>query len=111
MAVKNLGLAISDDRIPIKGDVLASDCLSIECMDKIVLAPNTKTQLNISVRNTSNVGRMANLYALYDHSIGIRVQFGETKVYVAPDGKTTTFVLIETLMNSRGNCNITIGVS
>lgn len=111
MSVKNMGVSISEDRIPTKSDLLSSDCLFIECTDKIVIAPNTKVQVNLNIRNTSNTGRVATVFVLFDPSSGIRVQFSETKVYVGPESRTTIFVLLEALMNARGNFNITFGVS
>lgn len=110
MSAKNMQISVNEDRAVTKGDSLYSDCLSIECTDKINLIPGSRVQVNLVVRNTSNLGRMASLYANLDPTNGIRIQFAENKLYVAPEGKTVTYVLIEAMLNSKGNCNVTFGV-
>jgi hypothetical protein len=110
MTAKNITVHIGD-KIPSLSDQLLSECLSIQAVPSLNLQPNSQVQVNLTVKNSSDAGRMATVYALYDPLQGISVQIQDPKLYVAPGGKTVTFALIEVKMNANGSCNLTFGVS
>jgi len=92
MAHKNVNFIISADLMPSKPDLLLSDCLRVEVAPKVVLSPGKPTTINLTIHNTSSVGRIAHLRANFDSSL--RVTLADSEIYVAPGGATVTFAVV-----------------
>jgi len=96
MAHKPLHVVVSKDMIATVSDVLSSDCLQVECTNKIVTPPGTPTRVNIAIKNTSTVGRMARLQASYDSRM-FTVIIPTQDVYIGPEGKTLIYAVVTPL--------------
>ena len=109
MGVKTVTVKVGE-RVPTLPDRLPSDCLTLDVPNHLSLEPGVPIQVNLTVNNSSPVGRMAHIHVTYDASQGVFVQIPDPKVYVAPEGKTVTYALIESKIGSKGQCNINFGV-
>lgn len=90
---KSVKLIVSDDLVPTLSDKLPGDCLRIEATGKLIAKPNTTNTINLTVHNTSGIGRVAHIKANYDNRFA-RVHITDQDIYVAPDGKTVTQAII-----------------
>lgn len=102
---------ISKDMVPTASDSLQPDCLYVELPEKLNIHPGSTAQVNILVGNTSQVGRYGRLFANYDFSTGIKVNIPNADIYVAPQGKTTTYMLVYVSPVAKGNHKLSINVS
>lgn len=97
MSVKSVKLIVSNDLVPTVSDKLPGDCLRIETTSKLIIKPNTDNKINLTIHNTSGIGRIAHIKANYDERF-VRVHLTDAHIYVAPDGKTATQALIVPLV-------------
>ena len=109
MAHRNINVLISKDLVPTASDLLSSDTLVIECNPKLVVVPGQQTRINLTIRNTAMVGRMARVQANYD-SRHFSVLIPNQEIYVGPDGKTMIYAIITPLISS-GQNTITFDVA
>lgn len=93
MAQKKVNIGISKDIIPTRPDALKSDCFFIETASKVLLNPQQPGKINLTIHNSSPVGRIAHLSASYDPN-QMKVVIADSNIYVAPGGKSVTFVTI-----------------
>jgi len=93
MPDRTLKIIISPDLVPTTADMLFSDCLRIETVSKVTLAPQKETRINLTVHNSSPNGRMAQIIANFD-SRKIAVKVPNSTVYIAPEGKTVVYCII-----------------
>jgi len=113
MSYRNVGITVSDKVIPTKSDQLL-DCLTVEAVEKINVSPGSVVQVNLIVRNSSNVGRMAHLHVNYDPNLGIVVQIPDPKIFVGPESRTATYALIEAKLGAKNvtsTGSVSFGVS
>jgi len=105
MGNKQLNVVISSDLVSTRSDVLTSDCLRVECTSRVNIVAGIPTRVNLTIHNTSQVGRMAQLHAQFDNRI-VNVHIPNPLVYVGPESKTVIFAIIHTLVDA-GNSLIT----
>ena len=103
MASKQLSAVISKEQT--QSDVLSSDCIRVECSNRVNIPPEGSTRINLVVYNTSTNGRMVQLSAQFDTKM-INVHIPNSLIYVGPESKTVVFAIIHTLVQA-GNCGIT----
>lgn len=108
MAHKTLNVLVSKDLVPTAPDLLQSDCLVVECTGKIVTPDGQPTRVNVTVRNTSMVGRMARVQATYDSRM-FSVIIPTPDIYVGPDSRTMIYAIITPLQ--LGQATITFDVA
>jgi hypothetical protein len=94
-----IDVTVSPDLNPTVADTLRTDCLRIETAKKIYMAPNDETRVNLTVHNTSSVGRMGNIIANYD-ARELQVKIPNNQVYIAPEGKTMVYAIINCLIKN-----------
>jgi hypothetical protein len=99
MANKQLSVIISNDLVTTRPDVLSSDCLRVECTNRVNVVAGVATRVNLAVHNTSQVGRMAQLNAQFD-SRTVNVHIPNSLVYVGPEAKTVVYAIIHSLVPS-----------
>ncbi len=97
MASKTVKIIVSNDLVATKPDILFSDCLRVETANKVTLQPNQQTRVNLTVHNTSSLGRMAHLSSNFDSNL-LSVRIPDSCVYIAPSGKTVTYAIITALV-------------
>lgn len=97
MGQRILEVAVSPELAPTTADSLKTDCLRIETVKKIQLSPNTETKVNLTVHNTSTVGRMGQIIANFD-AREVSVKVPNSQVYVAPEGKTVVYAIVSPLI-------------
>lgn len=105
MANKQLSVIISDDLVSTRPDVISSDCLRVECSGRINIVAGVSTRVNLTVHNTSQVGRMAQLHAQFDNRL-VNVHIPNSLVFIGPESKTVVYAVIHTLIQS-GNTIVT----
>lgn len=110
MADRTVSVAVSRDRLPTVSDHVPNDVLSIEPINPIILTPGHVTQINLIICNNSQIGRMARVSPYYDTASGVMVQIPEPHIYIAPQGRTLIYALIEARLNYTGNANINFRV-
>jgi len=99
MKQRMVEVVVSPDLSPTSSDLLGSDCLRIEAVSRIQLAPHKDTKINMMVHNTSLVGRMGQIIANYD-AREIVVKIPTSNIYVAPEGKTVVYAIISPLIKN-----------
>jgi hypothetical protein len=99
MTQRIVDVTVSADLSPTSSDNLPSGCLRVEATQKIQLAPNQDIKINLTIHNSSAVGRMGKLNATYD-AREMLVRIPTTDVYVAPEGKTAIYAIISPLIQS-----------
>jgi len=104
MTDRHLQVIINSDLVPSKEDMLHTDCLRIETISKLNLIPGKEIRINLSVHNSSNVGRMANITTNFD-ARNIKVNIPNSNIYVGPEGKTIVYAIV-TPLASEGYSNI-----
>ena len=91
-----------------RSDSLFSDCLRVETATKIHLQHDEPLRINLSVYNSSSEGRMAKLTPVFNAKL-VSVKIPNNYLYIAPDGKTTTYALITPLVvQGRGKISFNI---
>jgi hypothetical protein len=108
MGQRTIEVAVSSELAPTIADTLKTDCLRIETVKKIQLAPHSDTRINLTVHNTSHVGRMGQIIANFD-AREAHVKIPNSHVYVAPDGQTVVYAIVSPLLK-HGNTKITFDV-
>ena len=93
MASKQLTMVISDDLISTRPDVLTTDCLRVECPGRMNVKTGVATRVNLTVHNTSPVGRMGHINAQFDNRV-VNVVIPNSLVYVGPESKTVVYAII-----------------
>jgi len=109
MTNKRVDLIISNDLHSSRPDVLTTDCLRIECGSRVVIAPAVATRINLTVHNTSQVGRMAQIHSQFDNRI-LNIHIPNSLVYVGPESKTVVYAMIYTQATS-GSTVVTFDVA
>jgi hypothetical protein len=99
MGNKQLNVIISNELVSTRPDVLTSDCLRVECASKVNITAGIATRVNLTIHNTSQVGRMAQLHAQFDNRL-VNVHIPNPLVYVGPESKTAIFAIIHTLVDA-----------
>lgn len=99
MKQRMIEVVVSPDLTPTGNDLLNSDCLRIETVSRIQLAPHKETRINLMVHNTSPVGRMGQIIANYD-SREVVVKIPTSNIYVSSEGKTAVYAIISPLINN-----------
>tara|TARA_B100000614_G_C14396723_1_gene432017 strand:- start:242 stop:571 length:330 start_codon:yes stop_codon:yes gene_type:complete len=94
-----IDVTISPDLNPTTSDILRTDCLRIETSKKVYMEPNGETRVNLTVHNTTSVGRMGNIIANFD-ARELTVKIPNNQVYVAPEGKTMVYAIINALIKN-----------
>ncbi len=97
MKQRMVEVVVSPDLNPTSSDLLGSDCLRIETISRIQLAPHKDTRINMMVHNTSPVGRMGQIIANYD-AREVVVKIPTSNIYIAPEGKTVVYAIITPLI-------------
>jgi len=105
MANRQLTVVISEELVSTRPDVLLSDCLRVECTSRINITTGVATRVNLTIHNTSQTGRMAQLNAQFDNRI-VNVHIPNSLVFVGPESKTVVYAIIYTLVQS-GNSLVT----
>jgi len=109
MSNRQLNIAVSNSLLPTKSDVLTSDCLRIECSSQVKVEPKSTVRVNLTVHNSSQVGRMAQIHAQFDSRL-VSVYIPNSSLYVGADSKTVVYAIINPLIES-GNAVITFDVA
>ena len=108
MAQRMVDVAVNPDLSPTNADVLTTDCLRIETTSRIQLAPHSETRINLSVHNSSTVGRMGTIIANYD-AREVIVKIPQSNIYVSPEGKTVVYAIVTPLIK-QGQAKIVFDV-
>lgn len=108
MAGRNLTVVINPEQETSRSDILSSDCLRVECTGKVIIGRDASININLTVHNTSSVGRMGFLLASFDAKI-VSVTIPNPAIYVGPDSKTVVGAVIKSLVPG-GSCPITFNI-
>lgn len=99
MGNKQLNITISSDLVATRPDTLSSDCLRVECTNRVIVTSGVATRVNLTIHNTSQVGRMAQLHAQFDNRL-VNVHIPNPLVYVGPESKTVIYAIIHTVVEA-----------
>lgn len=109
MGNKQLSIIISNELVSTRPDILTSDCLRVECAGKLNIVAGVPTRINLTVHNTSQIGRMAQLHVQFDNRL-VNVHIPNSLVYVGPESKTVIYAIIHTMVEA-GSSLVTFDVA
>lgn len=109
MSGKTVQFVISDALVATKPDMLFSDCLRVETSNKIVLEPGKPNRINLTIHNTSLLGRIAHISATFDSRL-LSVHLPDSTFYVGPEGKTVVYAVVTPLAPS-GTSSVSFSVN
>lgn len=99
MASKQMTIVVSADQESTRPDVLSTDCLRVECSPRINVGPGVTSRINLTLHNTSPIGRMGHVSAKYNNKV-IEVLIPNSLAYIGPDSKTVIYAIITPLVAS-----------
>jgi len=109
MGQKTINVITSPELQAAPSEILKTDVLRIEAGTRVVTPPGSSHRINLTICNTSSVGRMATITASFD-SNQISVHIPIPQIYVAPEGKTVVSAIVQMLVQS-GQTNVLFSVA
>jgi len=109
MGQKTINVITSPELQANPSEILKTDVLRIEAGSRVVTPPGSQHRINLTVYNSSSVGRIATISASFDSS-RISVHIPIPQLYVAPEGKTVVTAVIQMLVQS-GQTNVVFSVA
>ena len=74
-------------------DTLTSEQLQITAGPTRYLKPGSQTMIKLTIKNSSSVGRMANVTAKFDGT-KLAVTIPTSAIYIAPQGDTAIYAIV-----------------